>query len=341
MATSYSDARPARLVVLTVALLHLACGVGPPEAAPGQAAAPATAPAGAPRGEAAEILELRFFDVGQGDAVLIRAPDGRSVLYDGGQDGGLLLRHLEEAGVDSLELVIASHNHADHIGGLVDVIERYRPRFVLENGIPHTTRTYERFLRAVAAAGSQRLAPTRRVITLGPVRLTVIPPPGDPALGHNDNSLGLRVEHGAFAATLLGDSQPAQQAWWLEHHGDLLAPVAVHKASHHGSRNGDTRRLLETLRGGVVVIGVGVNNQYGHPHPDVLALHAEFGAEVYRTDRDGTVTVLAERDGTVEVRSERGLVGRDCSGRCAAAPLSDGRPPISDGRRHGRPQAFR
>jgi competence protein ComEC len=247
------------------------------------------------------VLEIRFLDVGQGDAVLIRAPDGRAVLYDGGQDGPRLLEQLERAGVTSLELVIASHNHADHVGGLVDAIERYRPRFVLENGIAHTTRTYERFLLAVAAAGSQRLAPTRRTLSLGDVRLVVLPPPGDVALGHNDNSVGVRIEYGAFAATLLGDSQSAQQRWWLEHHADLLGAVSVHKSSHHGSRNGDTRALVERLRPDMVVISVGGGNRYGHPHEQALARYRDVGARIFRTDAHGTITVLAGSDGAVRI----------------------------------------
>jgi competence protein ComEC len=297
------SALPALVPLLACAAL-LACVVPAPPSAQPDEGAPDRAPGLA--ADTARALELHFVDVGQGDAVLIRAPDGRAVLYDGGEDGARLLAHLERAGVTSLELVVASHNHADHIGGLVTVIERYRPRFIMENGIPHTTRTYERFLRAAAAAGSERLAPTRRAITLGDVRLLVIPPPGDPALGHNDNSVGLRIEHGDFAATLLGDSQPAQQRWWLEHHGELLGPVVVHKSSHHGSRNGDTRELMERLRPGIVVIGVGAGNRYGHPHPETLALYGDVGAEVYRTAVHGTVVVVARRDGTVAVATGDG-----------------------------------
>jgi competence protein ComEC len=247
--------------------------------------------------DAASELELHFLAVGQGDAVLIRAPSGRSVLYDGGSDGDRLLALLDSAGVTSLELVIASHNHADHIGGLVGVMERYRPRFVVENGIPHTTRTYERFLRAVLAAGSQRLEPTRRTIMLDSVRLVILPPPARAALGQNDNSVGLRVEFGEFSATMLGDAEPRQQDWWLATHPDLFGPVQVHKASHHGSANGDTPAMLGVLRPGVVVIGVGAENRYGHPHPDMLALYREFGADVYRTDVHGTVKIFAQDGG--------------------------------------------
>lgn len=299
MATSRSSKRPARAMGRVTRTLALACGL----AVAALAGLGAPAPAQTPADSAARPLELRFLDVGQGDAVLIRAPDGRAVLYDGGQDGARLLAHLEAADVRSLELVIASHNHADHIGGLVDVIAHYRPRFVVENGVAHTTRTYERFLRAVAGAGSQRLAPDRRTVTLDSVRLTILPPPGTPDGEQNDNSVGLRVEYGAFAATLLGDSQPAEQQWWLARHGDLLDPVHVHKASHHGSRNGDTRALLASLEPEVVVIGVGADNRYGHPHAAALARYRRHGAWVLRTDRHGTVTVTATPDGTYRIRT--------------------------------------
>jgi competence protein ComEC len=255
--------------------------------------------------EPANELELHFFDVGQGDAVLIRAPSGRSVLYDGGPDGERLVALLDSAGVTSLELVIASHNHADHIGGLVEVIERYQPRFVVENGIPHTTRTYERFLQALVAAGTQRLEPTRRTVMLDSVRLVILPPPGHVAWAQNDNSVGLRVEFGEFSATLLGDAEPRQHGWWLRTHPDLFGPVQVHKASHHGSANGDSPAMLGVLSPGVVVIGVGADNRYGHPHPDMLALYRDVGAEVYRTDLHGTVRIFAQEDGTTSVAGSR------------------------------------
>jgi competence protein ComEC len=289
-----------------MALAALLTACAPPVPAP----PPVTHVPQASPSDSSPGLELHFFDVGQGDAVLIRAPDGRAVLYDGGESGDRLLAHLERVGVTTLELVIASHNHADHIGGLAAALERYRPRFVMENGIPHTTRTYERFLRAVAEAGSQLLAPSRRVIMLDSVRLTVIPPPGVAPMGQNDNSVGLLIEYGEFRATLLGDSEPDQQRWWLEHHGGLLGPVHVHKSSHHGSARGDTPEMIRSLRPEAVVIGVGAENRYGHPTDAALALYRDVGARVYRTDRHGSVTVEAGSDGvwviTVRPGSESG-----------------------------------
>jgi len=255
---------------------------------------------------AATGVEIHFLDVGQGDAVLIRLPDGRAVLYDGGDVGTDLLPMLERAGVESLELVIASHNHADHIGGLPGVVERYRPRFIMENGVSHTSRAYGRFLRAARNAGSLRLSATPRTIELGEVRLHVVPPPGDTRWGHNDNSIGLIVEYGAFRASLLGDSEHALQAWWIHEHGELLQRVAVHKASHHGSRNGDSAEMLDRLRPALVVVSSGSGNSYWHPHPEALALYSAVGATVLRTDAGGTIVIVVTTDGQVELRRQAG-----------------------------------
>jgi competence protein ComEC len=250
-------------------------------------------------------LLLTFLDVGQGDAVLIQAPNGQSVLYDGGGAGNGLSDRLRSVGLDSLVLVIASHNHADHIGGLPDVIREFRPRFVMENGIPHTTRAYERFLRSIEASGSQLLEPTQRRIGIGEVELLILPPPQRPGWGQNDNSVGVIVSFGAFRVALAGDAERRQWNWWLSTHREFLQPVQVHKASHHGSRNGDTRAAIRTLRPEVVVIGVGSDNRYGHPHPEMLALYEAAGATVFRTDRDGTIRIAANASGAYEVRTAR------------------------------------
>jgi competence protein ComEC len=266
-----------------------------------------------------EALRIHFLDVGQGDAVLIESPAGRRVLYDGGEVPARLMTALERAGTTSLEMVIASHAHADHIGGLAVAIRAFPPRFFMDNGIPHTTQTYGRLMEAVLASGAQLLDPEARTLTLDGVSLHVIPPPGDARMGHNDNSLGLLVEYGAFRAFLGGDAEHHLWAWWVENHAARLPPVQVHKASHHGSRNGDTAEGIARLRPEVVVIGVGAQNTYGHPHADALRLYAGVGATILRTDEHGTVTVTAARDGTYEVAVERGG-GVPVSGAGGVAP---------------------
>jgi competence protein ComEC len=255
-----------------------------------------------PRSEAAPGVELHFFDVGKGDAVLIRSPDGRSVLYDGGRGDRPLLPLLGRAGVKSLELVIASHNHSDHVGGLAEVIRHYRPLYVMDNGLPLTTRRYERFVSAAAEAGATLLEPSPRTLDIGGMRLHVLPPPGILEWGQNDNSIGIVVELGEFRASLLGDSEPAQQDWWLKNHGNSLGQVTVHKGSHHGSRKGDTPAMMRRLRPSVVVVGVERGGRY--PHAEVVGLYRSIGATLYRTGYDGTIVITGDQTGafTVAVR---------------------------------------
>jgi len=253
----------------------------------------------------AAALELHFVDVGQGDGVLIALPDGRHVVVDGGNDDGVMLRYLQATGVTQLALVVASHAHADHIGGLAAVIDAYRPAFVLDNAVAHTTLTYQRYLGAVERSGAQLIEPTARTISLGDVRLHVLPAPQRSSWGHNDNSVGVIVEFGDFRASLTGDAEPRLFDWWLATVPGQLRDVQVHKASHHGSSNGDTDAALARLRPEVVVVSAGAGNRYGHPDASALSLYQHHGATVYRTDLHGSVVVHANADGSFRVSTER------------------------------------
>lgn len=173
----------------------------------------------------AQELELHFIDVGQGDAVLIRSPLGQNVLYDGSRPSEVALEYLRSVGVTRLDLAIASHTDADHIGGLKAVVVAYRPRFYIDNDIVADSDVYGELTASVRALGIAELEPTARRIGLGVASLQVIPPPGDPSLGTNSNSVGVTVTHGNFKAALTGDVEEGEFSWWLEHVPELLEPV--------------------------------------------------------------------------------------------------------------------
>ncbi len=257
-------------------------------------------PATRPEVEAA-LISLHFIDVGQGDAVLIKNADGRAILYDGGRNRNTVLEYLLELNIESLELVIASHPDADHIGGLADVIEHFRPRFYMDNGMPAPTQTYERLLQAVQNAGSQLLEPSGQRIQFGDASLQILPPPMNPAWSRNDNSIGLILTLGKFSAAMTGDAEDRQFRWWLETVPELLEPVQIYKSSHHGSPYGDTEQSVNTWLPQVVVISVGANNPYGHPAANILNLYQRIGATIFRTDVDGTVRVTGRSDGTYSI----------------------------------------
>jgi competence protein ComEC len=248
-----------------------------------------------------QSLEVHVIDVGQGDSILIRSPLGQNVLVDGGRRNADALSYLQSVGVTTLDLVIATHPDADHIGGLDEVVRHYRPPLFMQNGLPVDTGVYNDLFEAVQEAGSQVLEPSARRIGLGDASLQILPPPGDERLGNNDNSVGVIVSYGEFDAALTGDAEQAQFSWWQENVPELLRPVEVYKSSHHGSPNGDSVESVTTFSPETVVVSVGLDNSYGHPDQAVLDLYTGVGAQVYRTDLHGTVVVTAAADGSYEV----------------------------------------
>jgi beta-lactamase superfamily II metal-dependent hydrolase len=241
-------------------------------------------------------LEVIFLDVGQGDATLIRTADGRTALVDGGRSVGRLLDHLDSLSVTAFDLVIATHADFDHIAGLVAVLEDMPVANFMDNGLPHTTQTYARLIDAIEPSGARYLEATERTLTLGDVTLTILPPP----LVSNDqngNSVGVVLRYGDLEVVLPGDATAAEQAVWQRSYPQELAGVDVYKAAHHGSSTGDRPEFVGLLSPEVVVVSAGFDNSYGHPHREAVASYREAGATLYRTDLDGSVTLLATPGG--------------------------------------------
>lgn len=249
----------------------------------------------------ADSLSIVFLDVGQGDATLVRSPEGKTALIDAGPDDRIV-RQLERLGLDSLDLVVASHAHADHIGGMEAVLRKFPVRYFMDNGVPYTTPTYRALMREVVRSDVVYLQAVARTIELGALRLSILPPLPD-GEGQNDRSLGIIVEYGEFRALLPGDSEIRG----LNHFLALGVPkVAVLKAAHHGSRDAVTPAWLMATAPDVVVISCGKDNAYGHPHPRALRYYEAKAQEVYRTDRDGEVSLRAAADGGFMVRTFAG-----------------------------------
>lgn len=252
--------------------------------------------------EAQQPLRLTFLDVGEGDATLLQAPDGKTALVDAGREPGLADR-LRSLGIERIDLLVASHADADHIGGMLDIVRQMPVRYFLDNGVPHDTRTYLRLMRQVRERPDiTYLRAEPRTIGLGRAEIRVLPLP--PGLGgeddQNDASVGLVVSYGAFEAFLSGDSERDELSWWVAH--DDVPEVTVLKAPHHGSGNGFTPAFLDAAHPDIVVISVGPNG-YGHPAPAALSAYTSIAREVYRTDRRGDVTVRGYEDGHLEVRT--------------------------------------
>jgi competence protein ComEC len=241
---------------------------------------------GGPAPPAPGELVVSFLDVGQGDAILLQR-DGRSALVDTGPPGGPVLDRLADAGVERLDLLVLTHAEADHEGMALPVVDRYRPRMVLDGGAGWPTAVQRALPAALARAGGRAVAARAgQVVRLGPVTLRVLwppaPPPGSrPGGNPNDRAVVAHVADGAFDLLLTADAETNVTAA-LD-----LPRVEVLKVAHHGSADPGLPALLERTEPRIAAIEVG-RNTYGHPAPSTLAA---LGAvpQLVRTDRDGTV----------------------------------------------------
>lgn len=247
-------------------------------------------------------LHVWFLDVRQGDAILIQSPDGRQVLVDGGPSPTALFDQLGEVlpfWDRSLDLVVLTHPDADHMSGLIPLLERYEVGAALDSVVPGEQGA-ETWLAATSAAGVPRpaAAPGTRVQAGGAV-LTVLGPPHGAEDGNN-GSVVLRLDYGTSSMLLVGDAEVEAERALLAGSGPLHADVL--KVGHHGSSASTSAEFLEAVQPRLAIISVGAGNYFGHPAPDVL--QRLQGIEVLRTDARGRIEVVSDGKGWL-VRCER------------------------------------
>jgi len=273
-------------------------------------------------GPVGKSVRVTFLDVGQADAILIRSPEGQTALVDAGRSSPVPT--LKELGVEEIDLLVATHPHADHIGGMTDVINSIPVRFYMDNGQPHTTATYQNLISTLQERTDiTYLAAEPRTITLGSAEIEVLLLPSANSTNLNNRSVGLVLRYGSFLAFLSGDSEVQELSFWVQH--GLAPDVTVLKAPHHGSHNGFTWEFLQTAQPEVVVISVGTNS-YGHPRPEALQAYSSVAEVVLRTDHDGQVTIVGYKDGRYEVvlGQETILTGQALGSRREQSTVSAG-----------------
>lgn len=259
-------------------------------------------------------LTVRFLDVGQGDATLIETSRGNVVLIDSGPGEQTIMDHLERWEISHIDLLIASHPHADHITGMERIIEQYLPRTFMDPGLPHTTRTYERLVEAIKKHGIRYYRASARRITLGSLILTVLPPVNPPIRTSelNNNSAVIRLDYGNLSLLFTGDIEAEREKQLLEEAEESL-DVVVLKIPHHGSRSSSTPAFLQAVNPDISIIFCGLGNRYEHPHQETLDELLSRGIRVFRTDRDGTI--MLSSDGTVYSVTTEASLTRQAQGR--------------------------
>lgn len=236
-------------------------------------------------------LRMYFFNVGQGDAILIRTPHGEDIVIDGGPDRTALAKLGDTLPFfdRTIELAVVTHPHADHVAGLLEISKRYGIREVWESGFSAGNDLEDAWNEHLRTRNiSARVVRAGEVVERDGVRLEVLAPfPGNESNNPNDASVVIRLVYGETEVLLTGDATGAVEerllaAWGEELDADIL------KVGHHGSRDGSSREFLRAVSPETAIISVG-ENRYGHPAFRTVKHLEEAGAALYRTDQDGDV----------------------------------------------------
>lgn len=239
-------------------------------------------------------LTVTFIDVGQGDSELITSPSGEVMLIDAGESEQPLkiISVAKERSVNSFDIIVMSHPHSDHIGGISYIISHYPVEQVIDSGYPHTTKTYENILNLIDKRNiSYRVVRNGDIVDFDPnVKVEVLNPQNTWFENINDNSVVLKMTYGDVSFLFPGDSEiDAEQVYARQ-----LDHIDVLKVGHHGSKTSTGAYLLNKIYPDVSIISVGKGNSYGHPSIVTLNNLAKSHSEIYRTDVNGDITVTTD-----------------------------------------------
>jgi len=248
-------------------------------------------------------LHVSFLDVGQGDAILIQLPSHQNILIDGGPDPQKINLELGKKlpfWDRTIDLMISTQPQADHITGLVEVLQRYKVKQVLEPGVPYDSSIYQLWLKLVGEKQIKHdIARAGQEIDLGNgIKMEVLNPP----LVHfegtssdvDNNGVVLRLSWGKVSFLFTADIRQEAEFGLIQQRADLRGTIL--KVAHHGSKTSTSPQFLAAVDPEIAVISVGANNPFGHPGQEVVKrLVGRLGKDkVYRTDEDGTVEFITD-----------------------------------------------
>ena len=244
----------------------------------------------------AASLVVSVLDVKQGDSILAQFPNGQNMLVDAGDQahGQTVVNYLRAHKVKRIDILVASHPHADHIGGMTAVFAAFPVGKVWDSGFNQGSRTQEEFLQTIKEKhlqfGQPRSGFTQDV---GDVRIEVLAPGKALLKGTdsdaNNNSLVLRLVYGQTSVLLPGDMEEAERALVKD-----WPNTTVLKVAHHGSRNGTDLAFVRAVSPKIAVISFEEGNEYGHPHKEALAALRTVAATIYATGTQGTIVVSCD-----------------------------------------------
>ncbi len=259
-----------------------------------------------------DAVEMHIIDVGQGDSVLFKTPMG-NVLIDAGTNSSeqSLFDYLDSQGVYDFEYCIFTHPHEDHIGGADMIFENYDVRNVIISPAVTTTRTFEIFLDALerseanvieAVAGDKYKLGDLEMMIMGP---TVVGNQRD----LNNTSVITRISYGSVRMLFTGDAEKQQEGDILHSFSSLELNCDFLKMGHHGSSTSSSDKFIDAVSPSFAAISCGRDNDYGHPHREIIQLLEKRGIEYHRTDEEGSLVYICDGK-SIWFAETLGILGR-------------------------------
>lgn len=256
-----------------------------------------------------DALSVIVLDVGQGNAVIIRTPNGSTMLVDAGErdQSQRLLGYLEELGVEKIDALIGTHPHSDHIGGMQTVIQNYPVTSIYMPRAENESKTYINLLTEIRERNMKvkiTKGGTEQTIVLDPeVEVRILAPLDDQYEKLNNYSIVLRLQYGEKSILLPADAEKLSEKEMIEKEKSLLASDVL-LLGHHGSSTSSSKVFLQAVHPSAAIISCGIDNDYGHPHREVLERIDNMQIPLYRTDLNGSISVFIKKD-NITFQTER------------------------------------
>lgn len=233
--------------------------------------------------------EFHFVDVGQGDCAMIITEDTTVVIDAGPQDHAKSTERYISRYTDTIDYLILTHPHEDHIGGADELIESVIVKNIIMSDAYTDTATFSTLLDAIEAADINVIeSESADVYSVGDIDITILAPIDD-FTDHNDYSIVAKVEFGNTSAIITGDAEQHAEGLIINNFDGSVLNADILKLGHHGSYTSNSDEFLKIVSPRYAVITCGVDNEYGHPHIEILDKLEKFGIDYFRTDEDGHI----------------------------------------------------
>lgn len=236
-------------------------------------------------------MDVHLIDVGQGDSILIKTPHDKIILIDGGppEAGKTVVDYLQNQHIHTIDLMITTHPHIDHIGGLPEVMENFPVKRILDSGRIHATLTYAKYINQIRKQKiPMTIAEANTYIELDPLLSIKILNAHHPFKNNNQSSIALQISYDEINFLFLGDIE-AEQERKIAQSNDIDADFL--KVAHHGSKTSSSLSFLQQVEPQVALLTYSKNNRYGHPVQQVIENLQKTKAQIYSTAVFGHVTI--------------------------------------------------